>query len=172
MATPKWLKWFGRGVSLVVGLFFAVGVFWKLVDWQISAEGLANYGTLTWIPPALLMIGSLVAETFVSATLLLPRTWHRWGLLSAAGFLLFTALVLSLEILTGGAGDCGCLPFLTREINWLSVGQNASAALLLTGIWGVIATGPEQDVGESELAPDAPAEPVDPVASAGVSDPD
>lgn len=136
MIIANWLVWFGRGLSLIVGLFFALGVVWKLVDWQVSAEGLANYSTLTWMPPTLLMIGSMAAETFVAALLLLPRTWQRWGLLSAASFLLFTALVLSIEILSGGAGDCGCLPFLTREINWFSVLQNVSAALLLMGVWG------------------------------------
>ena len=165
----------GRGVSLIVGLFFAVGVFWKLVDWQISAEGLANYGTLAWMPPTLLMIGSLAAETFVAVTLLLPGTWHRWGLLSAAGFLLFTALVLTVEILSGGTGDCGCLPFLTREINWFSVGQNASAALLLSGVWGSLVPGRSGKAGETAIAPEGPADSdlaVDPIASTGVSDPD
>ncbi len=130
-------------MALLVGLIFLAGALWKVAGWEHHVEVLGAYGVLDFLPAGMLAAGSLVVEVGIAALLLLPRTWAR-GLLIAAGFLVFTALILAWETLVGGAGDCGCLPFLTRSIGWAAVGQNLAAALFL-GSLGVLGSLGEED---------------------------
>ncbi|MFO7769078.1 MAG: hypothetical protein R6W82_09030 [bacterium] len=132
-----------RWVAVLAGLVFLAGVIWKVAAWEQHVAALGAYGVLDFLPAGLLAAGSLVLEVGIAALLLMPKSWHR-GLLAGAGFLLFTAVVLAWETLSGGGGDCGCLPFLTRSIGWAAVGQNLAGTLFM-GSLGMLGTLGEED---------------------------
>jgi len=126
-----------RIVALVAGLIFGTGAVWKLVEWSETVSALEAYTILAFLPATLIAAGSLALELLVGFTLLHERLWSRWGLPLAMGFLLFTAVMLAAQVIAGGGGDCGCLPFLPRSISLLAVGQNLFAVMFLLGIWGL-----------------------------------
>ncbi len=128
-----------RVVALLLGLLFAAGVVSKVFDWETTREAMTVYTIISWLPPALPAMGSLVMETFIAITLIMNATWRTWGLPSVSGFLAATGVLLALETLSGGGGDCGCLPFLPRDISWLAAGQNVAAALFLFSLWRLLA---------------------------------
>ena len=128
-----------RVVALLLGLLFAAGVVSKVFDWETTREAMTVYTIISWLPPALPAVGSLVMETFIAITLIMNATWRTWGLPSVSGFLAVTGVMLALETLSGGGGDCGCLPFLPRDISWLAAGQNIAAALFLFSLWRLLA---------------------------------
>ncbi|MFC1545153.1 MauE/DoxX family redox-associated membrane protein [Gemmatimonadota bacterium] len=127
-----------RVVALLLGLLFAAGVVAKVSDWETTREAMTVYTIISWLPPILPALGSLLLETFIAVTLISNTAWRRFGLPSAAGFLAITGVMLALETLSGGGGDCGCLPFLPRDISWLAAGQNAAAALFLFSLWRLL----------------------------------
>jgi hypothetical protein len=118
-----------RVVALLLGLLFAAGVVSKVFDWEATREAMTVYTIISWLPPALPAVGSLVLETFIAITLIMNATWRTWGLPSVSGFLAVTGVLLALETLSGGGGDCGCLP----------AGQNIAAALFLFSLWRLLA---------------------------------
>ncbi len=129
-----------RGIAAAFGLLFAAGVIMKVLDWQATRDAMTAYSILDAFPPALPAAGGLSFEFFVAVTLLLPRTWHRWGLPAAAAFLIITGVMLGLETLAGGGGgDCGCIPFLPRDISLLAAAQNGAEALFLGSLWRYVA---------------------------------
>ena len=87
-----------RLVALLVGLLFGVGAVWKLVEWPATVEALEVYSILSILPPALIAAASLALELLVAFTLLHDRLWSRWGLPVAVGFLVITAMVLTLQM--------------------------------------------------------------------------
>ena len=127
-----------RVVALLLGLLFTAGVVSKVFDWETTREAMTVYTIISWLPPALPAMGSLVMETFIAITLIMNATWRTWGLPSVSGFLAATGVLLALETLSGGGGDCGCLPFLPRDISWLAAGQNVAAALFLFSLWRLL----------------------------------
>ena len=130
-----------RVVALLLGLLFFAGVVAKVFDWEATREAMTVYTIISWLPPALPAAGSLAVEAFMSVTLILTPTWRRFGLPSASAFLAATGVMLALETLSGGGGDCGCLPFLPRDISWLAAGQNAAAAIFLFSLWRYLEDG-------------------------------
>ncbi len=147
-----------RGIAAAFGLIFAAGAIMKLLDWEATRDAMTAYSILDWLPPALPAAGSLVWEFFIAAALLLHRTWHRWGLPAATLFLVVTGIMLVLETLAGGAGDCGCIPFLPRDISLLAAAQNGAQALFLGSLWRYLsaleaeqAAGPPVDEGSSAV---------------------
>jgi len=145
-----------RVVALLLGLLFFAGVIAKIFDWETTREAMTVYTIISWLPPALPAAGSLAVEAFMSVTLILTPTWRKYGLPSAALFLAGTGVMLALETLSGGGGDCGCLPFLPRDISWLAAGQNAAAAIFLFSLWRYLADGEVADtapVTAAEMSP-------------------
>jgi len=142
-------------VALLLGLLFFAGVVAKIFDWEATREAMTVYTIISWLPPALPAAGSLVLETFMSVTLILTQTWRRFGLPSASAFLAITGVMLALETLSGGGGDCGCLPFLPRDISWLAAGQNAAAAVFLFSLWRYLEDGgmPAAEPVSAEMSP-------------------
>ena len=130
-----------RVVALLLGLLFAAGVVSKLFDWPATREAMTVYTIISWLPPALPAAGSLALEAFVAVTCILNATWRRFGLPSGAAFLAITGIMLALETLSGGGGDCGCIPFIPRDISWLAAGQNVAAALFLFSLWRYLELG-------------------------------
>jgi hypothetical protein len=145
-----------RLVALLVGLIFGTGAVWKLVEWSATVDALEAYTVVSFLPTAMVAAGSLALELLVAFTLLHERLWSRWGLPLAMGFLLFTAIMLALQVVAGGGGDCGCLPFLPRSISWLAVGQNLFAVMFLVGIWGLSRELVPEPSSESAEAPMPP----------------
>ena len=141
-----------RVVALLLGLLFAAGVVSKLFDWEATREAMTVYTIISWLPPALPAVGSLIVEIFVAVTMILTPTWRKYGLPSAAVFLAGTGVLLGIETMAGGGGDCGCIPFIPRDISWMAAGQNLAAALFLFSLWRYL------EVGEAEAAPSATAE--------------
>lgn len=141
MSEKKSFPWVraSRVITVILGLILAAGVVSKLTDWESTRDAMTVYFVMSWLPPALPAVGSLIFETFTALMLLGSRTWRRWGLLTAGAFLTFTGILLAVETLTGGSGDCGCIPFLPRDIGWLAAGQNISAALFLFSLWSLVA---------------------------------
>lgn len=119
----------------LTGLIFLAGVVGKLLDWESTRLAMTAYAVLDPFPPALVAVGSLFLETVVAVGLLWRGWWRRWGLPALAGFLVVTGVVLLLETLAGGAGDCGCIPFLPRGIGWPSTVQNLAGALFAFALW-------------------------------------
>jgi hypothetical protein len=152
------LNWQGatRLVALLVGLVFGTGAVWKLAEWSTTVDALQAYTIVSFLPTALIAAGSLALELLVAFTLLHERLWNRWGLPLAMGFLLFTAIMLALQVVAGGGGDCGCLPFLPRSISWLAVGQNLFAVMFLAGIWGLSRELTLEPAPQSEETPTPP----------------
>lgn len=127
-----------RIVSLLAGLVFAVGAIWKVFIWGDHVAAMSVYTVLSWLPTSGLAAGSLAVELLVGVWLLLPATWQRYGLPAATLFMLATGILLAVETLAGGSGECGCLPFLSRQIGWLATAQNLTVALFLGGLWGML----------------------------------
>jgi hypothetical protein len=121
-----------------MGIVFAAGVVTKVADWQNTVNAMTIYSILDWAPPLLPAAGSLILECFVAVTLLAGPTWKKYGLPSCAAFWAFTGVLLAVESLMGGSGDCGCLPFLPRDISWFAALQNLSTALFLVALWRVV----------------------------------
>lgn len=133
-------------VAVAFGLIFAAGVVTKLMDWEATRDAMTAYSMISWLPPALPAAGSLVLEAFVAGALLFYRTWRNVGLPACGAFWAITGVMLAVETMLGGGGDCGCLPFMPRDISWLSAAQNASAALFLISLWRLVALGVEDPV--------------------------
>ncbi len=145
--SPFWDR-AARVVSVVMGLIFAAGVVSKLTDWESTRNAMTLYSTLRSVPPALPAAVSLFFEAVIAITLLGTPTWHRWGLPACGAFWAFTGIILAIETIAGSSGDCGCLPFLPRNINWFSAVQNFSTAFFLLALWRLI------HLGEGEVTAD------------------
>ena len=134
---PVLLSHLGRIVSLLSGGALVVSVVLKMVNLEHTLVEYSAYRLLAWIPDPLLAGTALGTEAVLAWLLLAPSTWRTWGLPAAVLFLTATGLLLAAETLIGSMGDCGCLPFMARDIGWSAVGQNFSAALVLVGVWGL-----------------------------------
>ncbi len=130
-----------RVVSVIMGLVFAAGVVTKLADWDTTRTAMTVYGTLRFLPPALPAAASLFLETVVAVSLLATPTWRKWGLPACGAFWAFTGVILAIETILGSSGDCGCLPFLPRNISWYSTAHNLSTALFFTALWRLMHVG-------------------------------
>jgi len=148
-----------RIVSVIMGIVFAAGVVTKVVDWDNTVQAMTIYSILDWVPPLLPAAGSLILEIFVAVTLLAGPAWKKYGMPACAGFWAITGILLAVETLMGGSGDCGCLPFLPRDIGWIAALQNFSIALFLVALWRVV-----------QLA--TPVVPVEEIHDSGASAPD
>lgn len=135
-----------RIVAVVFGLIFAAGVVTKLMDWEATRDAMTAYRMISWLPPALPAAGSLTLEALVAVTLLYHRSWKNVGLPACGAFWAITGVMLAVETMLGGGGDCGCLPFMPRDISWMATAQNASAALFLISLWRLLALGEEDAV--------------------------
>jgi hypothetical protein len=140
MAKPPSMFWqrTARIVSVFMGIVFAAGVVTKVADWENTVHAMTIYSILDRVPPLLPAVGSLIMEFIVAVTLLAGPTWRRYGLLSCAAFWAFTGVILIAETLMGGSGDCGCMPFLPRDISWFAALQNLSTAFFLVALWKVL----------------------------------
>ncbi len=127
-----------RIVSVIMGIVFAAGVVTKVADWENTVQAMTIYSILDRVPPLLPAVGSLILEIFIAVTLLAGPTWKKYGLPACAGFWAFTGILLAVETLAGGSGDCGCLPFLPRDIGWIAALQNLSTALFLVALWRIV----------------------------------
>ncbi len=134
-------RWGTPLAARITGLVFLAGVVLKVLDWEATREAMTAYTLLDPFPSWLVAAGSLGLETLVAVGLLGGRWWRRWGLPAVSGFLLVTGVILALETMAGGAGDCGCIPFLPRGIGWTSTVQNLAAALFYFALWRTVATG-------------------------------
>jgi len=123
----------------LTGLLFLAGVVGKLLDWESTRLAMTAYTVLDPFPPGLMAAGSLALETLVAVGLLWKGWWRRWGLPALAAFLIVTGVVLLVETLAGGVGDCGCIPFLPRGIGWPSTVQNLAGALFAFALWRTVA---------------------------------
>jgi hypothetical protein len=134
-------RWGAPLAARLTGVVFLAGVVLKLLDWEATREAMTTYTLLDPFPSALVAAGSLGLETLVAAGLLGGHWWRRWGLPAVSGFLLVTGVILALETMAGGTGDCGCIPFLPRGISWASTVQNLAAALFYLALWRTVAAG-------------------------------
>ena len=130
-----------RVVSVIMGLVFAAGVVTKLTDWETTRNAMTVYSTLKLLPPILPAVASLILEAAVAVTLLASPTWRRVGLPACGAFWAFTGVILAVETILGSTGDCGCLPFMPRNITWFAAAQNLSTALFLVALWRLIHIG-------------------------------
>ena len=140
VSKPTSLFWerTARIVSVIMGIVFAAGVVTKLADWENTVHAMTIYSILDWVPPLLPAVGSLILEIFIAVTLLAGSAWKKYGMPACAFFWAFTGILLAVETLMGGSGDCGCLPFLPREISWVAALQNFSTAFFLIALWRVV----------------------------------
>lgn len=127
-----------RIVSVIMGIVFAAGVVTKMADWENTVQAMTIYSILDRVPPILPAAGSLILEIFIAVTLLAGSAWKKYGMPACSGFWAFTGILLAIETLMGGSGDCGCLPFLPRDISWIAALQNFATALFLISLWRVV----------------------------------
>ena len=140
-----------RIVSVIMGIIFAAGVVTKVADWENTVQAMTIYSILDGVPPLLPAAGSLILEILIAVTLLAGSAWKKYGMPACAGFWAFTGILLAIETLMGGSGDCGCLPFLPRDISWAAALQNFSTALFLVALWRVVQLStPLEPVGETD----------------------
>ena len=140
-----------RIVSVIMGIIFAAGVVTKVADWENTVQAMTIYSILDGVPPLLPAAGSLILEILIAVTLLAGSARKKYGMPACAGFWAFTGILLAIETLMGGSGDCGCLPFLPRDISWAAALQNFSTALFLVALWRVVQLStPLEPVGETD----------------------
>jgi hypothetical protein len=132
-------RWGAPLAARITGAVFLAGVVLKVLDWEATREAMTAYTLLDPFPSTLVAAGSLGLESLVAVGLLGGGWWRRWGLPAVTGFLLVTGVILALETMAGGTGDCGCIPFLPRGIGWASTVQNLAAALFYFALWRVVA---------------------------------